>query len=225
MNLYLGRYFNIPVYFNWSALILYAAILPTWSVSEPLFWSASILITAFLGSIVAHEFGHALAGRAYGYDTSAIYMWAAGGIADFNDIPDGTMKEFWISVAGPAVNLGIFLVIFLGIAMSGVNVPNEISKPLSNFPTTIEFWTFLAVWNLLVAGFNLLPMFPSDGGRILRSLLSLAMTKKNATAIAGTLGGMAGLAMVIFGIYNFEIVITAVGLFLIIGAYAEYTRI
>jgi len=121
--------------------------------------------------------------------------------------------------------MGVVLTALLGIAMSGVNVPDEISKPLSNFPITIEFWVFLGVWNLLVAGFNLLPMFPSDGGRILRSLLSLAMTKKNATAIAGTLGGMAGLTMVIFGIYNFEIILTAVGLFLIFGAYAEYNRI
>jgi Zn-dependent protease len=222
MKLNLGTYFGVPLYFHWSALLLYAAALPTWAFWTGDFWIAALAITALFGCVAAHEYGHVRAGQMLGYDTSAVYIWAAGGLASFDDVPSGTMKEFWISVAGPAVNVALAIAIFTMLFTVGADLPEEIGNPFSYGPTQAVFWALLGVWNLLMAGFNLLPMFPSDGGRILRSLLSQKISVKSATLFASALGVGAGVVLLTVAVASLNPVMGFVGIFLGGAAIAEY---
>ncbi len=125
--------------------------------------------------VVLHEFGHALTAQRYGIQTQDITLYPIGGVARLERIPEQPLQELWIALAGPAVNglIALLLWLFLRLPLSQLSYPS--------------FWSRLLSVNLLLAGFNLIPAFPMDGGRVLRALLALKLDYLQATSIAAQL--------------------------------------
>ncbi len=127
--------------------------------------------------VLLHELGHSLTAAHYGIHVEDITLLPIGGVARI-EIPEDPRKEFWITVAGPAVNVVIaILLIGLGAILNETSVLS-----LDNLTDSMRSaeWSgllpYLTVANILLVIFNILPAFPMDGGRILRSLLAMRMS-------------------------------------------------
>jgi len=188
--------FEVKVDFSW--LILAALI--TWSLASGLFpeyfkglskesywWMGIAGTIGLFGSIVFHELAHSLVARHYGVSMKGITLFIFGGVAEMEDDPPNPASEFWMAVVGPASSAVISAVMFLSSAW-GLQL---------GWPATVHgVLTYLAWLNLILALFNLVPAFPLDGGRILRSLLwHWKKDLRQATSVAAKVGSGLGFAL------------------------------
>jgi Zn-dependent protease/CBS domain-containing protein len=142
-------------------------------------------------SIFLHEFAHAVVARMEGVEVLEIVLHPFGGLARFRREPDTPRAEFRIAIAGPAASflLAIAFVILMAIANS------------LELKILVTLWFFLALWNFLLAVFNMFPGYPLDGGRVLRAYLWRRGTDLNeATILTGKFGKIIALALIVFGI-------------------------
>ena len=214
----LGRFKGIDVYihftfwliFLWIGAIYWVRYRTIGSVIEGVF-----LVTAVFGCVLLHEFGHALTGQRFGIKTRDITLLPIGGLAKLEKIPDKPIQEFWITLAGPAVNVVIAVVLFLFLYITGNFEPLKSTTMLEG-----SFLQKLMLVNVVLVVFNILPAFPMDGGRILRAVLAMRMDYTKATRVAVSIGqGMAFLFGFIGLFTNPFLVIIA--LFVWIGAAME----
>lgn len=176
-----------------------------------------LLILAVFTTVVLHEFGHALTARRFGVRTRDITLLPIGGIARLESMPDKPRQQLLVAIAGPSVNLAIALLLFGLLRFSGGPVGIE-SLRLANG----SFVTQLMWINVSLAGFNLLPGYPMDGGRILRALLAMRMEPERATQTAARVGQ--GVA-VIFGLVGLFVspFLVVIAVFVWMGAKAEHS--
>jgi len=184
-----GRLFGIPVYVHWSCLLL---LIPALAGTGPSSLARSLttaaLVPAVLACVLLHEFGHGLAARMYGLRTRDITLYPIGGIARLEGLGKRPVEEFFIALAGPAVNVGIsFILAILLLPFDASLLPGRMPE---DTPSGLAAWFVLTLLlaNLVLAFFNLLPAFPMDGGRILRALLQLRLGRLRATEIAARSG-------------------------------------
>jgi len=176
-----------------------------------------IFILILFACVLLHEFGHAFAARAFGIRTPDITLLAIGGVARLTRIPDKPWQELVVAIAGPLVNVVIAAVLIFVIRVSADLQPLEhLESP------RFELLAKVASLNVMLVLFNLIPAFPMDGGRVLRSLLAMAMPYVRATQIAAWIGQ--GLAIV-FAIYGFfgDPILIFIAFFIFVGAQQEVT--
>lgn len=192
----LGRFFGVDVSVHWSALILVflvfqglfrslGAKFPEYN--ELVLGGISLLTgVGLLGSILAHEYGHALTGRKFGVSFGSIILHVFGGVAGMTGRIPSAKAEFWMAIAGPIVSFALsiqFFVLAIIVAMFGGGEVSPINMAI----------VWLSYINFILGAFNLIPAFPLDGGRILRS--AVWWRKKNffsATKVAAKSGKIFG---------------------------------
>lgn len=182
----LGTAFGIGIYVHWTFLLLAAYVLfHNYSLAgADLALYSLALLNAVFGCVVLHELGHALAARRFGIPTRDITLYPIGGVARLERMSERPWEEFWIAVAGPAVNVVIALFLWLVLPLGGLLPGAEAVHQLGRGNLLLD----LMVVNGFLVLFNILPIFPMDGGRVLRALLSLRLGRLRATEWAVAVG-------------------------------------
>lgn len=167
----------------------------------------SILASFFIVlSILAHELAHSIVAKRQGIDVKGIVLFIFGGVAMMGEMPKDAKKEFEIAVSGPLMS---FLIAFLFFFFASI-----FPDPLRSFSITLGYI------NVVLGLFNLIPAFPMDGGRVLRSVLASRYGYGKATRAAAEIGRFLAIMMAVFGIfYNPWLILIA--LFIYIGASEE----
>lgn len=185
INLFRVRGIQLAVHFSFFLLLAINA-LDGWAEGEwaGVGWSTAILVTFFV-CVVLHELGHSFTALHYGIGVRRILLMPIGGMAEFDSIPRQPRRELLITLAGPAVNFLLAGLLWLALpAETGTDAAETATTTL----TLAEFGLILMRWNLGMGLFNLLPVFPMDGGRILRAVLATRMPYLRATFWAATVG-------------------------------------
>jgi Zn-dependent protease len=202
----IGRVFGIPIraHYSWLPVIpLYV-----WAIADSLlprqapglrpleYWSLGLLTTLLLfASVLAHELAHALMARAEGLGTGEITLYMFGGLASLNGQPAQPSSEFKIAIVGPAASFSIAMISFLIVDLFIQGTPHRAIG---------QVFRHLGLVNLFLAGFNILPGLPLDGGRVFRALMwKLNKNFRAATQMAVRSGLMIALALVIYGMVAF----------------------
>ncbi len=172
----IGSVFGIPIRLHISLLIV-VALLSIFSGAGLL--AILILAVGIFGSVALHELGHSVVARAKGGYIHEIVLYPFGGAAKISNIPKRPIDEIMVALAGPAVSLVLALVF-----------------------QQIELLRFLGYLNGMLFFFNILPVFPMDGGRVLRAALTLKKGRTEATRIAATVGKYFCGLFVIVGLFG-----------------------
>ena len=196
--------FEVNIDLSWIII----AVLITWSLAAGLFpylypgleretyWIMGVVgALGLFASIVAHEFCHSIVARKFGMPMKGITLFIFGGVAEMGDEPPTAKAEFSMAIVGPISSL-VIAVIFYLIYRAGVS---------GGWDTPVNgVIYYIAYINAILAAFNLLPAFPLDGGRVLRSILW--GTKGNlrwATRVSSSIGATFGIGLIILGIFQF----------------------
>lgn len=159
---------------------------------------AIVLILAVFGCVLAHEYGHVLTARHFGIATRDITLLPIGGVASIERMPEKPGQELLIALAGPAVNVVIALLLF---TVFGARLDPERAVDAVG-DLKIDLVTQLAVVNVILVIFNMIPAFPMDGGRVLRALLSYRLDRARATRIAASIGQAAAFGLGFLGLFG-----------------------
>ena len=197
----LGRIAGIEIGLDYSWFVIFALVTygfansglpvayPQWSGAA--YWSTGVAISLlFFASILAHELGHSLVAIRTGTPVRSITLFIFGGVAGMAREPGRALHEFLIAIAGPLVSLGLAALFFGLFQLAPVNTP------------LAALTEFLALINLVVAVFNMLPGFPMDGGRVLRAALwGLKGDLLWSTKVATWIGRGMAYALMAWGVY------------------------
>lgn len=221
----LGAFWGIPVKVHWTFGILILFVTYTAFTNGFKLWQGvGFMLYTFVlfFCVVLHEYGHALTARKFGVATKDIILSPIGGIARLENMPEKPIHEFFIALAGPLVNLVIGAVLALGLYFGTGQLMPEFAFAKFDDPT--EFARYVLWINLALFAFNLIPAFPMDGGRILRSILAAKIGKVRATRIASNVGRLIAVGFVIFGVFNQQLTLSLIGLFIFMMAGKEYDQ-
>jgi Zn-dependent protease/CBS domain-containing protein len=174
-----------------------------------------LFVLALFGCVLLHEFGHALAARAFGIPTPDITLLPIGGVARLQRMPDKPWQELIVAIAGPLVNVVIALVLlpFLGRPAGLENIEQMEHPGVGMLPKLVSV-------NIMLVLFNLIPAFPMDGGRVLRSLLAMSLPYARATQIAAWIGQALAFVFGFIGLFSNPLLIF-IAFFIFLGAQQE----
>lgn len=224
-----ARVFGIElrIHITFFLIILYAAYI--WGVDYEQGTAGAVygafLISVLFICVVIHELCHSRMAQHYGADVASITLLPIGGVSLLKNMPEGPSKEFWVTIVGPLSNVVIaaLLAPFLYL------VPNPVDGPVGAFTnadvlTSISlqgFVSYMLLINVLLAVFNLLPAFPLDGGRVLRSILAQRMPYARATHVAVTAGQVFAFILGIMGLLLGAWLWLVIAIFIYMGAEQE----
>jgi len=199
----IGRLYGIDIRIDSSWLIIFAIItwmlagyyFPSQYANWPLWQYLLIGVTTsllFFVSVLLHELAHSLVALKQGEEVRSITLFILGGVAEITEEPRKPSLEFYMALAGPLSSLGIaviFLILWYWL--------RNISQPLA------ALFQYLALINLVLGIFNLIPGFPMDGGRILRAVIwKITGNLRKATHIASIIGQTVAFLLIFFGIWQ-----------------------
>ncbi|RQG92936.1 CBS domain-containing protein [Natrarchaeobius halalkaliphilus] len=171
-------------------------------------------IGLFVG-VVLHELGHSLTAQRYGFPIDSITLWLFGGVAALSEMPEDWRQEFTIAIAGPIVS------ILVGVVSYALFLVTPVGFDGARFVLA-----YLAILNVALAGFNMLPAFPMDGGRVLRAFLARSKPYAKATQQAAGVGKFLAILMGLFGLLvSFNIILIGVAFFVYIAASSEAQQV
>ncbi|WP_340820000.1 CBS domain-containing protein [Methanolobus sp. WCC4] len=178
-------------------------------------YALSLLTTILLfGCILLHELGHSYIAKSYGVEIRDITLLLFGGVSSMEEIPREPSQEFKMAFAGPLVSF------IIGFALLGANIVAVTVMPAYQGTSIYLMVGILASINIILALFNLIPAFPMDGGRLLRSWYAKRMSYVKATHYAATVGKMFAFIMGIIGLLSNAWLIL-IAFFVYIGASEE----
>jgi Zn-dependent protease/CBS domain-containing protein len=196
--------FEVNIDLSWIII----AVLITWSLSAGLFpylypglerqtyWIMGVVgALGLFASIVAHEFCHSIVARRFGMPMKGITLFIFGGVAEMGDEPPTAKAEFSMAIVGPISSFALAVIFYL-VYRAGV---------IGGWDTPVNgVIYYIAYINAILAAFNLLPAFPLDGGRVLRSILWGAKGNLRwATRVSSSIGAAFGIGLIILGIFQF----------------------
>ena len=232
----IGRIFGIPIYLHLTFLIIVPLFIylfsappnPVTVLGVPLSFtslSAALWVKYFFGTlatvlffitILAHEIAHCYLAQKYGVEIKSITLMIFGGVSQMEEVPRKDGQEWRMAAAGPMTSLAIGIGTYL--AWFGLK---DIANPPVWLDGTVILLGLMGIYNLLLAGFNLIPAFPMDGGRVLRSLFAEHMPFLQATRRAAKIGRYFAIGMAVFGIIILNFFFILIALFVYIGATEE----
>lgn len=236
----LFRLWGIDVRVHWTfvLILLYGAFRYQEIATNPAVGAAYgvLVILLLFVCVTLHEFGHALVAKYFKVNVPDITLLPIGGVARLEKMPDKPFQEFLISIAGPLVNLAISLILLpVWLIVVTVAARSNTAAPLVwGFVSLIQrliddamsagvsnLLAYLILINVSLALFNLLPAFPMDGGRILRSILATAMPYVQATRISVMVGRMLAVLIALWGVTTGNITALLVAFFVYVGGGSE----
>lgn len=161
-------------------------------------------------SVLVHELGHSLTARRYGVQVKEITLWILGGVAQFREMPRQRGAEAVVAIAGPLTSVGVAVLFWI------------LSRLISPEAGAALFvMNYLAVVNVFLAIFNMLPALPLDGGRVLRSLLALRFSYLRATQISAGISQVIAILMGIYGLLTPNLFLIAIAFFIYTAVRSE----
>jgi Zn-dependent protease len=193
----LFRLAGIQVYLHWSwLLVAYIDVVNRINRYQSMTWNV-IEYLALFGIVLLHEFGHALACRQVGGQANRIMLWPLGGVA-FVQPPPRPGAHLWSIAAGPLVNLALVpvtVVAYIMAVFAGLNADQ---------PDFVHFLLSIAVINFVLLVFNLLPIYPLDGGQILQCLLWFVMGRARSLMVSGIIGLLGAAGVIILALVRLQ---------------------
>lgn len=179
-----------------------------------------VFLLALFSCVLLHEFGHAFAARAFGIATPDITLLPIGGLARLQRMPDKPWQELVVAIAGPAVNVVIVAVLFLVSGPLQLSRLTELNEPGAGILPKLAFV------NIMLVVFNLVPAFPMDGGRVLRSLLAMFLPFARATRVAARIGQTLAVVFGLFAVLGPQVnlILLLIAFFIFIGAQQEVSH-
>jgi Zn-dependent protease len=213
-SILLGRVSGIPI----RAHILLLIALPlfmTWFITpNPLMGLVGAI--GLFTSVALHELGHSIVAQRKGSHIQEIVLYPFGGAAKMSNIPSKPVDEIQVALAGPAVSL------LLGIAGTFIGIRILLNQPEgAPYPLSLQ----LGVLNIVLFIFNLFPVFPMDGGRVLRALLATKKSRVDATRIAVTVGKYFCAFFVVYGLWQTNLLLAFIGGYIYFAGQAEYRQV
>lgn len=213
----LFKFGGIQVYLHFSWFIAAAYVFtqraglyesPIWAVYE---------YVALFGIVLLHEFGHALACRQTGGQADQIVLWPLGGIA-FVDPPRRPGAVLWSIAAGPLVNVALVPLLSVALALTPAG-----EEPSDLYKLVWHVWQI----NYVLLIFNLLPVYPLDGGQILRALLWFPLGEIRSLQIASVIGLIGGACLAIYAVMVWSFWLGLMAFFLLSRAIAgwQYAKV
>jgi Zn-dependent protease len=212
-SIHLFRFSGIDVFLHWTWFLvaiyeinarkgMYSSI--TWNVLEYL---------ALFVIVTMHEFGHALACRQVGGTADHIVLWPLGGVAYVNP-PQHPGATLWSITAGPLVNVGLAVILFIA---------GTLSHNAASLGSSPDLHLLLrSIWdiNLVLLVFNILPIYPLDGGQILRSLLWFVMGRARSLMAAAVIGLIGSAGFIFLALRAQDIWLGAIAVFVLLNSWA-----
>lgn len=200
---------GIPVYIHWTFFLLIAYVVMQGLYNSEsylqLIFEVLVLLSVF-ACVTLHEYGHALTAKRYGILTQDIILSPIGGVARLNGLPEKPKQELFVAIAGPMVNVVIVILLLVVVFFfyPGDSFdPNFESINKENF---LENYIFVIQYiNISLVVFNMIPAFPMDGGRVLRSLLAMKYGRLKATKVAAFIGQAIAAVFIASAILKFPI--------------------
>ena len=190
------------------------------------FMVAFVLLLFFC--VLLHELGHSLVAQLFGVKVVDITLLPIGGLARMTKMPDRHHQEFVMAAAGPATNiasavaLSVVAVAWLGPdQIFSLALSSEMRDALLSGNGGQTLLVLLILNNVFLAVFNLIPAFPLDGGRMLRSFLAALISHRRATSIASYVGQMLALVLGMAALFNSDFFLGLIAVFIFMGAWQE----
>jgi Zn-dependent protease len=208
-----GRIFGIDIRVDWSWLLI--LLLVIWNLGTMfsgvhrnwgpmLVWGTAVVAALlFFGSVLAHELAHSLVARARGIPVRSITLFLFGGVSDIQREPGSPGSEFVMAILGPVTSLVIGgVLLWLALMDTGLQaILTNTTQTLGQLSPLLALVVWLGSVNVTVGLFNLIPGFPLDGGRVLRSILWAATDNlQRATRLAAGMGQIVAWLMIFAGI-------------------------